>query len=276
MIRFLEFQNSIRHNLSLNKCFQKVARRKDEPGKGGFWRINPEFSDMFVNGIFKKRRGSTREPLLPPTKKIKREQDEEFLNVCLSEIAQHVDSNSCSSTESQQAVQSIKTEDSVVLGDVNWSTFLNQDIEVGGVRIKTERLIDDTDGYAASPITSMSPPPSDSSSDIGLEELLGSTDLTQGYSESPLDLTTGDALDLSISGTHINPPDWWSESLTRAFLSPEHNSGLNTPLSSSPARDLSHPWADDRTDIDQAFAAFDVDNLFDLGNIPSPRIGEMA
>lgn len=34
----------------------KVPRQKDEPGKGGFWQIDPQYADMFVNGVFKRRR----------------------------------------------------------------------------------------------------------------------------------------------------------------------------------------------------------------------------
>ncbi|KAF2791008.1 hypothetical protein K505DRAFT_364207 [Melanomma pulvis-pyrius CBS 109.77] len=42
------WQNSIRHNLSLSKSFEKVARRTDEPGKGMKWKISDIERDEFI------------------------------------------------------------------------------------------------------------------------------------------------------------------------------------------------------------------------------------
>ncbi|KAK2820398.1 hypothetical protein Q5P01_023357 [Channa striata] len=51
----LTWQNSIRHSLSLNKCFIKVPRQKNEPGKGGFWKIDPKYAERLLSGAYKKK-----------------------------------------------------------------------------------------------------------------------------------------------------------------------------------------------------------------------------
>ncbi|KAI8975958.1 fork head domain-containing protein [Pilobolus umbonatus] len=56
------WQNTIRHNLSLNRCFRKVSKTEFEGsphlrGKGGYWTIDPNHMEKFKNGAF--ARGSS-------------------------------------------------------------------------------------------------------------------------------------------------------------------------------------------------------------------------
>lgn len=48
------WRNSVRHNLSLNECFQKTGRAAN--GKGHYWTIHPANMEDFMAGDFRRRR----------------------------------------------------------------------------------------------------------------------------------------------------------------------------------------------------------------------------
>lgn len=58
------WQNSIRHNLSLNECFVKVPRDNRGDMKGSYWTLDPAFEGMFERGNYRRRR-RVRRPFRP-------------------------------------------------------------------------------------------------------------------------------------------------------------------------------------------------------------------
>ena len=241
LLYWFSLQNSIRHNLSLNKCFQKVPRRKDEPGKGGFWRINPEYNALLDNGVLKKKcktielggkRASTEDPEEGSSSGKKRSRRGGGSGASLDE------------EEDEDADAAL-----ALAKYLNFDKLLNQDIDVNGIKLRTEDIIDAHDSNDS--MVTLSPPSSDDSSGgDSFEDLLGS-------SLAKLDeLHPPGSSDMTIQGVKIEPPEWWTDSLTGSAFSGLLNSSIPSGQLNAAVQE-SHPWTTDKSDIDDAMAALD-------------------
>lgn len=68
------WKNSIRHNLSLNKCFQKKPAPNSHDGarKGNLWFIHSDYENMFENGNYNRR---NKKRSMPCTQKKRRKEN---------------------------------------------------------------------------------------------------------------------------------------------------------------------------------------------------------
>lgn len=108
------------------------------------------------------------------------------------------------------------------------------------------RAEDILDSHTADSFMTLSPPPSseDNTSDC-FEDLLGGSlsDLTS--------TTSATSQGIVVQGVKIEPPEWWTESLTGSSF----NGLLGSSLTSGVLHDAdkeSHPWTADKSDIETA------------------------
>lgn len=131
------WQNSVRHSLSLNKSFQKVARSKGDPGKGSFWCYVPDGQDP----LFSSKRFYTSDPMTAPSWKCCKREVGEAVSTILDQ------SSPCSEVAQQfdPTTVSVKTEPEDLSLNYSQGPIINQDVEICGVKVTINDLLEGQD-----------------------------------------------------------------------------------------------------------------------------------